>query len=51
MDKKGWVGGQPNVHDFPLEVGWYYLQCPRGHSVFHIKNFYIINLVGYSMDY
>ena len=31
VDKKGWVGGQPNVHVCPREVGRCLIQCPRGH--------------------
>ena len=30
VDNKGWVGGQPNGHDYPRWVGGYCIQCPRG---------------------
>ena len=37
VDKKGWVGGQPNVHVCPREVGRWFIQCPRGHFI-HYSN-------------
>ena len=37
VDKKGWVGGQPNVHACPREVGRWFIQCPRGHFI-HYSN-------------
>ena len=39
MDKKGgYVGGQPNVHNCPSEVGRWFIQYPGGHfSTFKLK--------------
>ena len=34
VDKKRWVGGQPNVHVCPRGVGRWSAQCPRGQKPF-----------------
>ena len=47
VDKKGWVGGQPNVHVCPREVGRWIIQCPRGQFTYYSNQIKDVNfLVG-----